>query len=109
MNKDQKIFALGDLAEAAQKEIQLEFPMLNPVIGINHGLRQSGYPADLMTIDDFKSRKRIILMIHDSQPGVVGFQLSEIDKDPDSHFENWPLNQVNQSQLKAWIIEHLGD
>ena len=106
MNTDHKIFALANLAEAAQKEIQAEYHSINPVIGINTGLRKAGYPADLLTIDDIdKTRKRIILMIHDDQPDIVGYQLSSIEEDPGTEFKNWPLDQVEQSRIKSWIIE----
>lgn len=105
MTKEINIFALGDLAEAAQKDIQAEFPEVNPIIGINRGLRKSGFPADLMTIDDLKSRKRIILMMHDLKPDTLGFQLSTIDEDPGTQFDNWPIERVNQAQFRTWIIE----
>mgnify|MGYP003665038028 CR=1 FL=1 len=51
------IYALAEIAEAAQVEIQASCPLTDPVIGVSRNLRDAGFAVDVMTIDCFKSGK----------------------------------------------------
>ena len=78
----QDIFALADLAAEAQAKIQQNYAHVNPVIHVRHGLRQSGFPADALTIDCLQTHKRILIILHDEQLDEVQYQFSRTDQDP---------------------------
>ena len=100
---EEKIFILSDIAVAAQTEIQKDFKNIDPVIGLIRNMRESGFPADAMTIDCRVSGKRIILILHDDKPEEVDFQFGLIEKDPHDDFESILFSEVNKVQIYTWI------
>jgi len=98
-----KIYQLADLAAAAQVNIQRDFKEIDPVVGIMRSLRDSGFPADAMTIDCIVSGKRIIMILHDDRSDVVDYQFGYRDKDPDMAFKQLLFAEVNSEQIYNWI------
>ena len=94
---------LADIATEAHTRIQRDFPYINPVVGINQGMRASGIPADAMTIDCLKTNKRIIIILHDDQPELVRYQFAFRNKDPAEKFEEIPFNTVTTQLMYDWI------
>ena len=80
-----------------------DFEYINPVVGINQGMRGVGIPADAMTIDCLKSNKRIIIILHDDHPNMFQYQFSYKNQDPDELFEKIPFNQLTAKKLYQWI------
>ena len=66
MNNEKRLEDISSLLTSAHARIQQDFKDLNPVVGVRRSLRQSGFPADLITIDCLKSQKRLMLLLHDS-------------------------------------------
>lgn len=95
--------ALCDIATDAHTRIQQDFKDIDPVIGVSQKMRTSGIPADAMTIDCLRSGKRIILVLHDQQPGIINYQLSYKDKDPGEKFEQISLSELDAQLLYEWI------
>ena len=83
--------------------IQHDFEDINPIVGVIQQMRDSGVPADAMTIDCSKSDKRIILVLHDHQPDIVSYQFSFKDRDPDDKFEQISFNDLTADRLYEWI------
>ncbi|MCL6415735.1 hypothetical protein MIB92_08735 [Aestuariirhabdus sp. Z084] len=104
-----KILELGDLAALAQARIQKEFSQIDPVIGVLRSMREAGYPADAMTIDCFKTGKRILLILHDSKPNQVDYQFCLRDQDPASEYQQIPLSAVTEEQFYQWIKQYFSD
>lgn len=100
---DKQLERLCELATEAHTRIQKDFGDIDPVVGVSQGMRKTGVPADLMTIDCLRSGKRIILVLHDQQPGIVSYQYAYKDKDPGNNFEQIPLAELGAEQLYDWI------
>ena len=100
---NKQLEALCDIATESHARIQQDFKDINPVVGVNQRMRETGMPADIMTIDCLKSGKRIILILHDHQPGIISYQFSFKDKDPDKKFENIQFNELTANKLYDWI------
>lgn len=97
---------LSDIATDAHTRIQQDCPDINPVVGVNHGMRASGFPADVMTIDCLKTNKRIIFILHDDNPGLIRYQYSFRDRDPAVEFKEIALDDINATLLYGWIKEY---
>tara|TARA_R110002167_G_scaffold49632_6_gene145378 strand:- start:187 stop:498 length:312 start_codon:yes stop_codon:yes gene_type:complete len=97
---------LSEVATAAHTQIQKNCEHINPVVGINRGMRAQGIPADAMTIDCLVTGKRIILILHDQNVDVVLYQLSYKDQDPSDSFESIQLSELTSSKLYAWIKDY---
>lgn len=100
---NKKLEILCDIATESHTRIQKDFKDINPIVGVNQGMREVGVPADIMTIDCSKSVKRIILILHDHEPDVISYQFSSKDKDPDEHFERIQFNELTANKLYDWI------
>lgn len=101
--------ALCDLATEAHTQFQLEIKHIDPIVGVNQGMRASGFPADVMTIDCIKNGKRIILILHDDKPEVISYQFAWRDKDPESEFTEVSFSDVTKESLLAWMKNYLVD
>lgn len=108
MTDNAPIYALSDIAALAQAKIQQDYDQLDPVINIRHGLRNSGFPADAMTIDCLRSQKRIILILHDERPNQIDYQFSYIHEDPADTFQTLPVSELTEQQFYQWIVEYFG-
>lgn len=100
---------LCGIATDAHTRIQQDFKDIDPVVGVSHKMRESGVPADTMTIDCLRCGKRIILILHDQQPGIINYQLSFTDWDPGEEFEKIPLNELTVQMLYEWIKNYFSN
>ena len=100
---NKQLETLLDIATESHTRIQQDFKDINPVVGVNQRMRETGMPADVITIDCLKSGKRIILILHDQQPDIINYQFSFKDKDPDEKFENIQFNELTADKLYNWI------
>ncbi|OUS27325.1 hypothetical protein A9Q99_15035 [Gammaproteobacteria bacterium 45_16_T64] len=101
-----QLSTLSDIATATQTAIQQDFTNIDPIVGVNQSMRSSGVPADIITIDCLSSGKRIILILHDEQPGIINYQLSFKDKDPQGKFETIPFEELTKNTLYQWIHQY---
>lgn len=106
---DKKLKTLCDLATEAHTRIQQDFKDINPVVGVNQKMRDSGMPADIMTIDCLRSNKRIIIILHDQQPDIINYQFCYKDKDPEDEFESIPFDTLTTQVLYDWIKGYFSD
>ena len=97
---------LADIATKTHTRIQRDFPNIDPVVGINQGMRSNGIPADAMTIDCLKTNRRIIIILHDDQPELIHYQFAFRDKDPFEKFEEIPINTVTTQLMYDWIEKY---
>ena len=93
--QDALIYQLGDIAAEAQRQFQLLYAHIDPVIGINRQLREQGFAVDIMTIDCHVTHKRITLLLEDANPNNARYQFGHSHQDPASHFTPIALNQLN--------------
>lgn len=107
MQKEEPIHRLADKAVEAQTKIQQDFSGIDPVIGLMRSMRDSGFPADAMTIDCLRSKRRIIAIIHDHHPERLSYQFGMMDQDPGAEFHHMALSEVTPEIFYQWIRDYL--
>ncbi len=100
---------LSEMASEAHTRIQQTYEHINPMLGLRRGLRDSGIPADVMTIDCLRTRRRIVLILHDEQPGTLLYQFLAIEEDPDGDFQLMALSEVGVETLFEWMRDYFSD
>lgn len=100
--------ALSDLAGDAHARIQAAHQHINPVISVRRGMRDVGIPADAMTFDCLRTRRRITLILHDEQPGLLLYQFVTMDEEVADEFRQMPLAQVGVDTLVEWMQNYFG-
>jgi len=103
--EERPIKHICDAIEVAHAKIQADFDHINPVVGLINRMREHGIPADLMTIDCLKSGKRILVMVHDSQPEIANYQFCRRDEDPADEFESIAIKHLTAQTLYEWMRE----
>ena len=94
---------LCDFATEAHTRIQTDFSSLDPIVGVSQNMRKSGIPADAMTIDCLRSGKRIIIVLHDQEPGLLSYQFAYREKDPLSEFQQLAVDDLTVQIIYEWI------
>lgn len=100
--------SLSDMASEAHARIQAAHQSINPVIGVRRGMRDVGIPADAMTIDCLRTQRRIMLILHDGEPGTLLYRFVTIDEEAGDDFQRIELTNVNTQTLFDWIQEYFG-
>ena len=106
---DTPLSTLADIATEAHTKIQQDFQNIDPIIGINRGMRANGIPADAMTIDCLKTGKRIIIVLHDDRPDSLSYQFSFKDQDALDDFSHVSLKQLTSQMMYDWIKGYFSD
>lgn len=99
---------LSDMASDAHARIQASREHINPVVEVRRGMRDSGIPADVMTIDCLRTRRRITLILHDEQPGVLLYQFITIDEEVGDNFQSMAFSGMDTQKLYQWIEGYFG-
>ena len=105
--KDAKIYPLSDIAKLAQTQIQQDFPELDPIIGISHNLRNAGFAADTLTIDNIRNDKRIVMIVFDDQPEQVQYEYCRISQDPSFEFTTISIKDLTQERFYSMMVKAL--
>lgn len=100
---------LCDNVTEAHTRIKQDFNEIDPVIGVSQKMRESGIPADVMTIDCLRSGKRIILILQDQQPGIISYQFTLKTEDPTEQFKQIPVADVSSTQLYDWMRSYFSN
>ena len=100
---DEPLKALSDIATEAHTRVQQQCADLNPVVSIRRGMRDSGIPADAMTLDCLASGKRIVLVLHDHKPGLLLYQFTLIEDSDEAPWQQLPLAQLSSDLLSDWM------
>ncbi len=98
--------ALSDMASDAHARIQAAHEHINPVVEVRRGMRDAGIPADVMTIDCLRTRRRINLILHDEQPGALLYQFVTIEDEVGDSFQSMALADVTVQTLVDWIQDY---
>jgi len=103
---EQDLKALSDMASEAHARIQQAYQHINPVVGVRRGMRDSGIPADAMTIDCLHTRRRILIILHDEEPGTLLYQFVTIEDEVGEDFRRMPLSEVGVQTLFDWMEDY---
>lgn len=98
--------ALSDMASDAHARIQADHEHINPVVEVRRGMRDAGIPADVMTIDCLRTRRRITLILHDEQPGALLYQFVTIEDEVGDSFQTMALADMTVQTLVDWIQDY---
>ena len=96
------------LASDAHARIQATHQHINPVVEVRRGMRDAGIPADVMTIDCLRTRRRITLILHDEQPGTLLYQFVTIEDEVGNDFQQMALGDMTTTKLFEWIQDYFG-
>lgn len=99
---------LSNLASDAHARIQAAHQHINPVVEVRQGMRDAGIPADVMTIDCLRTRRRITLILHDEQPGTLLYQFVTIEDEVGNDFQQLALGDMTASTLFDWMQDCFG-
>ncbi len=99
---------LSDMASEAHTRIQQAYEHINPVVAVRRGMRDMGIPADAMTIDCLRARRRIMLVLHDQVPGMLLYQFITIEQEAGDQFSQMPLSDVETDTLFSWMEDYFG-
>lgn len=97
---------LFDVAQSAHAAIQRDFSKIDPLIGVSQNMRNSGVPADVITVDCLRTRRRIIFILHDQEPDLVRYQFTEMDDDPASEFQSMALQALDEKTFYDWVVKY---
>ena len=97
---------LCDIATEAHTCIQKEYKDINPIVGVNQGMRKSGVPADVMTIDCLRTKKRIILVLHDQQKDIINYQFCFRNQDTEDMYEKIQFQSLTIKKLFDWMRDY---
>lgn len=100
--------ALSDMASEAHTRIQAAHEHINPVIAVRQGMRDIGIPADVMSIDCLRTQRRIMLILHDGEPGTLLYQFVTIDEEAGDDFLRMEFTKVTTQMLFDWMQEYFG-
>ena len=100
--------SLSDMASDAHARIQAAHQSINPVVEVRRGMRDAGIPADVMTIDCLRTRRRITLILHDEQPGVLLYQFVTMEDEVGNDFKQMAFADMNASMLVDWMQDYFG-
>ena len=102
----QQLKQVSDALTDAHTRIQSEFQQINPVIGVNQGMRAQGIPADAITIDCLRTNNRILLIVHDQDTEQVHYQFGKRDQDPGTEFKQLPLAEATADTFFRWMADY---
>lgn len=109
LNANPALMSLSEIASEAHARIQQDFTDINPVIGIMQGMRKMGIPADVMSIDCLKTKKRILIVLHDEHPGLIQYQYTYLDQDPGDKYQAVRSEDFTTELLYQWIKTYFRD
>ncbi|MDO3387532.1 hypothetical protein QWI17_16945 [Gilvimarinus sp. SDUM040013] len=106
---EEPLKTLSDQVGEAHAKIQRAHQHINPVVAVRSGMRDAGIPADVMTIDCLRTRRRIMLVLHDEQPGILLHQFGSVDSEASDEFQRKNLSDVGVDVLFEWMQDYFSD
>lgn len=99
---------LSDLVSDAHAQIQTAHQHINPVVEVRQSMRDAGIPADVLTLDCLRTQRRITLILHDQQPGMVLYQFVTREEEVGGDFKQIPLAEMSSGTLFDWMQDYFG-
>lgn len=100
------IFNITDFASEVHERIAGEGLLMQPVFEIRQNMRDSGFAADLLTIDCHKTRKRILCVFHDDKADTVLKENGFMDQEPKMVFDEVRLDSITADVLYGWVVSY---
>jgi len=98
----------SDMVSDAHARIQAAHQHINPVVEVRRGMRDAGIPADVVTLDCMRTRRRITFILHDRHPGVLLYQFVTIDDEVGNDFQQMSLADMDAGRLFDWMADYFG-
>ncbi len=97
---------LADRVSEAHARIQAAHQHINPVVEVRRSMRDGGIPADVVTLDCMRTRRRITLILHDQQPGFLLYQFVTLEDEVSVEFKQMALSGVTSDLLFDWMQDY---
>lgn len=105
---EEHLKSLSDMVSDAHARIQAAHKHINPVVEVRQGMRDNGIPADVITLDCLRTRRRITLILHDEQPGLMLYQFVTLEDEVGDSFESMALVDASVETLFDWMQDYFG-
>lgn len=100
--------AFSDIVGEAHARIQAANQHINPVVEVRRGMRDAGVPADVVTLDCLRTRRRITFILHDRHPGMLLYQFVTIDDEVGNDFQQMAVDDMTVAALFDWMQDYFG-
>lgn len=105
---EESLKAFSDRVSDAHARIQAAHEHINPVVEVRRGMRNAGIPADVITLDCLRTRRRITFILHDRHPGMLLYQFVTINDEVGNDFEQMALEEMTVDTLVDWMQDYFG-
>ena len=78
------------------------------MVEVRQGMRNAGIPADVLTLDCLRTQRRITLILHDQQPGIVLYQFVTREEEVGGEFKQIDLATLSSTTLFEWMQDYFG-
>ena len=90
-----KIFAdLQRMVMTANDEFLFDNPQCKTEVGLQTSMREEGFMADGVVLDQPSTSKRIVFHMHDDHPGEVGYAAGFSDRENKTEMKSIELEKV---------------
>ncbi|MDT0605365.1 hypothetical protein [Thalassotalea castellviae] len=90
----------------SNEEFLLDNPQSKTEVGLQTAMREEGFMADGVVIDQPSTSKRIVFHMHDNHPGVVGYASGYSDRASNTEMQSIELDKVSIAFIKEQMKNH---
>lgn len=102
-----KIFAdLQRMVMTANEEFLLDNPQSKTEVGLQTSMREQGFMADGVVLDQHSTSKRIVFHMHDNHPGVVGYATGFSNRETKTEMKSIELEKITIAFIKEQMKNH---
>ena len=102
-----KTFAdLQRMVMTANEEFLLDNPQSKTEVGLQTSMRDEGFMADGVVLDQPSTSKRIVFHMHDNHPGKVGYVAGFSDRNNKKEMTSIDLDKVTIAFIKEQMKNH---
>lgn len=103
---EESLKVFSDRVSDAHTRIQAAYQHINPVVEVRRGMRDAGIPADVLTLDCLRTRRRITFILHDRHPGTLLYQFVTMEDEVGNNFEQISLDDMTVDLLVDWMKDY---
>jgi hypothetical protein len=102
-----KVFAdLQRIVMISNDEFLLDHPQSKTEVGLHLAMREEGFKADGISLNQASTSKRIIFHMHDDHPDVIGYASGFSDRENKTEMQFIEIDKVSISFIKKLMKDH---
>jgi hypothetical protein len=90
----------------SNEEFLLDNPQSKTDVGLQTSMRDEGFMADGVVIDQHSTSKRIVFHMHDDHPGVVGYASGYSNRANKTDMKTIELDKISIAFIKEQMKNH---